>query len=179
MIGPPTKEFRMPDAHKPEDPQAKQAVPHIPEMVGATTGSFLIGAGETQVAFRLHAPSGPGRDRSAGSEEIFLRIENVTCNQTAPNFTVFLNVPAGAKTADHPDLFAGSMGMFGLPMASNPRSEHGGTGLNFVLDVTDLFHRLRSHGVWNAEQLQVTFAPSYWGAPVPQVKVGRVSLYVQ
>ncbi len=86
-------------------------------------------------------------------------------------------MPAGDAPEQHPELRAGNLGMFGLVESSDPNGEHGGSGMTFSLDVTDLFARLAARKDWDSHNLRVTFVPAAWDAPVPKVQVGRVSLY--
>ena len=163
-----------------DDLPAKQAGSAAePEMVAATEHAFPIGSREARIVLKIHAATGPARHRQVGTEAIFLRIENVTCDTVAPNFSAYLNVPAGAVPEDHPELFAGALGMFGLAEASAIKGEHGGSGKGFTLDISRLFHSLEGRREWNPHELSVSFVPQYWDSPVPRVQVGRVSLYLQ
>jgi tyrosinase len=163
----------------PKDARKSDAtVPPIPEMVGATSAPFFVGAGTTQVSFPMHLPTGPALLRADSTKRnVTLRIENVTCNKRSPTFKVYLNVPVGDAPEKHPELRAGLLGMFGLVRASDPAGEDGGRGMTFDLDVTDLFARLQAMKNWDPQNLRMSFVPTAWDAPVPQVKVGRVSLY--
>jgi tyrosinase len=163
----------------PQDPRKlSPTVPPIPEMVAATSAPFYIGAEPTQISLTMHAPTGPALLRAGLLQrDVFLHIENVTCNSDAPTFRVYLNVPAGDEPEQHPELRAGGVGTFGLVEASDPNGARGGRGMTVRLDVTDLFARLAAMKNWDAQTLRVSFSPAYWDAPVPQVKVGRVSLY--
>ena len=49
---------------------------------------------------------------------------------------VYINLPEGEKPGQHPELLAGSVGLFGLRQASAPDGKHGGKGMNFTLDIT-------------------------------------------
>ncbi len=170
----------MPEADQGGAPQGKRpARPDVPEMIAATGEPFFLGPGVVRIALRLHAPAGPARDPHRGAGNVSLLIENVTCDKAAPTFAAYLNVPEGATPEDHPELFAGSMGMFGLPEASRIKGEHDGSGKGFSLDISQLFHTLQQRRDWNPRQISISFVPSYWDAPVPQVRVGRVSLYLQ
>jgi hypothetical protein len=68
--------------------------------------------------------------------------------------------------------------MFGLAESSRRDSKHAGSGLRYVLDVTDLYQRLSQQPGWNAAKLRVSFVPAREGART-KVKVGRVSLYTE
>jgi hypothetical protein len=159
----------------PQDPQP-EASP-IPEMVGATSAPFYIGAQPTQILLQMHAPTGPARLRDPRQREVILRVENVTCDQLAPSFRVYLNVPPGHAPEQDPQLRVGGLGLFGIVQASQRNRPHGGAGMSFRMDVTDVFNRLAAMPNWDPRGLRITFVAQVWDTPIPQVKVGRVSLY--
>lgn len=160
----------------PPDPKG----PPIPEMVGATSAPFYVGAGTTQVSIPMHLPTGPALLRPDSTRKgVTLRIENITCNKRSPTLKIYLNVPPGDEPEKHPELRAGALGLFGLVQASNPAGEDGGRGMSFSLDVSGLFASLAAVRGWDPQNLRVSFLPTSWDAPMPNVKVGRVSLYFE
>lgn len=162
----------------PTDPRnPPKSSPPVPEMVGATSAPFYIGPGVTQISFPIHLPTGPALLRDLKERIVTLQIENVTSDKAAPGFKVYLDVPSGDDPEKHPELFAESLTTFGLVQSSDPLGEHGGTGKTIKLDVTSVFRLLTAKKDWDSQNLRVTFAPGYWDAPVPRVKIGRVSLY--
>lgn len=78
---------------------------------------------------------------------------------------------------DHPELLADSLGLFGIEQVSRPDGGHGRHGRSFKLDVTELFLSLAARKDFDAHTLRVYFAQGIWDAPLPRVKIGRVSLY--
>src|SRR5215813_7620613 len=119
------------------------------------------------------APSGPSPDR------IFLNLENVRGANDATSFTVYLNVPEGDDPAKHPELKAGSVGLFGLSKASAMDGPHAGDGLNFTIEITHVIDTLHLRGALNVDQLHVTLVPR---KPVPDktpVSIGHISIYRQ
>jgi tyrosinase len=168
----------MQSAPNPKDP--RQSSPPVPEMVGATSAPFDIGPTTTQISLTMHPPTGPALLRTGSTEkQVYLLVENVTCNRPSPGYDVYLNVPPGDEPQQHPELHAGGLGMFGLIEASRASGQHGGNGLKFKLDVTDLFARLPLLKGWDKQNLRMSLVPEPWDAPVPKVQVGRVSLYFQ
>jgi len=105
-----------------------------------------------------------------------LQLEQVTSNDVAPTYDVFLNVPQGEDPNKHEELFVGRVAMFGIRQASDPRGLHGGGGQNFAFDITDLYYDLADRGQIDPTALRVSFVPV---SPIgkPSVTVGRVSLY--
>jgi hypothetical protein len=166
------KEPNMPPAD-PKNPQKES--PPIPEMVGATSAPFYIGPGPVEISFEIHPPTGPALLRS--NPRVELRVENITSEVAAPPFTVYLELPAGETTEEHPELHAGNLGFFGLEQNSSEEGAHGGQGLSIRLNVTGVFARLALRKDWDRRHLRVLFVPGPWDAAVPRVKVGRVSLH--
>jgi len=159
-------------------PDKRRSRPPVPEMVGATSAPFDIGPGTTEISLPIHPPTGPARlPAESEPREVTLAVENVTGDKVAPRFSVYLNVPPGDAPVKHPELSAGSLGLFGLTGASHPDSQHGGSGMSFKLNVTEVVGHLIETKNWDPKNLRITFIPGYWDAPVPKVKVGRVSLY--
>jgi hypothetical protein len=153
-------------------------IPPIPDMVGTTSVPFEIGPGTTEISLAMNLPTGPSRlPEDATQKVVTLQVDNVTGNIRAPSFRVYLNVPTGDTPEQHPELFAGNLGLFGLVESSDPKAEHGGEGMSFWLDVTALFSRLTAMKNWDSRNLRVSFVPVEWDAPVPKVRVGRVSVY--
>ena len=58
---------------------------------------------------------------------------------------------------------------------------HGGSGLTYVLDITDVVDRLKQKNEWDDRILKVTFVPKQRGQGGEGVRegarVGRISLY--
>ncbi len=162
----------------PSPADQHKSKPPVLEMVGATSAPFDIGAGVTEISVALHVPSGPAR--LAGDlkpKSVTIQVENVTGKQPAPPFSVYLNLPPGANPTKHPELSAGGLGLFGLVGASHPDSEDGGSGMSFELNASDVVRHLMATKNWDPKNLRISFAPSFWDAPVPKVRVGRVSIY--
>ena len=150
----------------------------VQEMVGATSAPFDIGPGITQISLPIHPPTGPAQlPGDSRPKQVTLQVENVTGDKVAPGFTVYLNVPPGDSPVDHPELSAGGLGLFGLTAASHPDSQHGGSGMSFKLNITEVVDHLIATKNWDPNNLRISFLPDYWDAPVPKVRVGRVSLY--
>jgi len=159
-------------------PGQGNSTPPIPEMVGATSAPFYIFPGTTEISLPIHPPTGPARlPAGAAPNEVALEIEGVTCDERVPTISVYLNVPSGDAPLNHPELNAGSLGTFGIQAASHPGPQHPGTGLSLRLEVTHLIGFLIASKNWDPKNLRVSFVPGSWDAPVPKVKVGRVSLY--
>jgi tyrosinase len=125
-----------------------------------------------KVVKSLAAPS-----EAAPPDRVFLHLENVRGTQNAPVLSVYINLPDGANPADHPELQAGSVGLFGLREASALGSKHAGQGLSFSLEITKIVDALHLNDKLDADSLRVTIVSH---RPIPEqvpITIGRVSIY--
>jgi tyrosinase len=140
---------------------AKPPTPRRPtELVGATV-DVPIGAGQ-RATIPLSQPALQSRGLAAADaapQRVLLRLEGITGTRPAPLYNVYLNVPAGASPANYPDRLAGTISTFGVREASRPDGEHGGQGVNKVLDITDVRNALVQAGDWDPSNLSVAFVP--------------------
>lgn len=116
---------------------------------------------------------------TAAPDRVFLKLENVRGTQDASVLSVYVNLPKGANPNDHPELLAGSVGLFGLHGASLKDGKHGGEGLSFVLDITKIVDALHLNNALSADSLEVTIVPHRAIPNDAEVTVGRVSIYRQ
>lgn len=173
------------------------------ELVGASDGSVPLSGSEAQATVRLDpgmrrrmadglatarrvTPGGPSGDASgrtagdeaagAGAERVLLNLENVRGTADAAAFQVYVGLPAGADPAEHPENLAGSIAPFGLRKASLETGDHGGQGLNFVIDITDLVDRL-DLDEHLGDRLDVRLVPLNPIAAKDELTVGLISVY--
>jgi tyrosinase len=90
---------------------------------------------------------------------------------------VYIDLPDGVDPASRPDLLAGSVAPFGMRKASRPDDEHGGQGLTFVLDVTEIVEAVQAAGRWDADQLSVRIVPRREIPGGASIEIGRISIY--
>ncbi|HET9210446.1 MAG TPA: tyrosinase family protein [Thermoanaerobaculia bacterium] len=174
----------------PELAAAQEGVAVAPsksvELVGANRGALAITGSGVSTTINLDpdvrrqvSASLAAAGETAQPDRVFLNLENVRGARDASVLNVYVNLPEGAAPGDHPEHLAGSVGLFGLRRASSPDGRHGGQGLNFVLDITDIFDTLHLDNALNVDSLQVKIVPHQ---PVPEqadITVGRVSIYRQ
>jgi tyrosinase len=156
------------------------------ELVGANQESLPIKSAGASTSVQLDpgvnrrmAASLERASETALPDRVFLSLENVRGSQDASVLSVFINLPEGAKPADHPELMAGTVGLFGLHSASLKEGKHGGQGLNFVLDISRIVDTLHLNNALGLNSLRVSIMPA---APVPdkaKITIGRVSIYRQ
>lgn len=116
---------------------------------------------------------------TAVPDRVYLNLENVRGTQDASVLNVYVNLPEGANPKDHPELLAGSVGLFGLRRASMRDGRHGGQGLSFVLDITKIVDSLYLNKALDVDSIRVSILPHRAVPDQSEVTVGRVSIYRQ
>jgi tyrosinase len=164
----------------------------IPEMVGASSGEPLVlGSEESHADFPISAPTGPAAAagvlaaaENAAPPTIHLVLENVKAHaRPVESYEVYVNVPQGSRPQDHPELMAGVLAPFGVVEASDPNNPHGGDGMNYSMDITQIVNRLKAANAWDPNNLRVSFIPHRFAGDreenveMKPLQVGRVSLY--
>jgi tyrosinase len=154
-----------------------------PEMVGATTTPFELGEAPSHAVVSAATPRTPAAAARSGAglaaaKRVFLNVENLKAAKRVSAYDVYLNVPLAEEPSAHEDRFVGRLAMFGLVEASRAQGTHSGSGLHYVLDVTEAVRHLSAKPGWDPTKLRVSFVPvrKVHGA---KVNVGRVSLYVE
>ena len=102
---------------------------------------------------------------TAPPDRTYLQLENVRGTRDANQLSVYIN--------GHP---AGVVALFGLSAASQPDGEHGGSGLTFDLDVTNIIDTLHLNKELDAASLDVRIVPSRALPKGTTITVGRVGL---
>jgi tyrosinase len=159
------------------------------EMVGAVAQPVTLTGQLAHAHIPIKPATGPARESltvSAAPQRAFLNIESITGSGRPERYSVYLNVPEGDDPAQHPELHAGDLPMFGVVESSQADEGHPGGGLHYTLDITKVVRALESQNAWNPNDLHVTFVPKQRRAgvapagvqPAPhQISVGRLSLY--
>lgn len=161
----------------------------MPEMVGATEQPLTLEGERVTTALPVTEPVGPaslGFESTGLPKRVYLNIENITAERYSEGYSVYVNLPPGGEPAEHRELYAGLLPMFGLKEATDPSSEHPASGLQYTLDITEVAQTLQEKGDWDPNEMRVTFVPKRRAtggegfeaavAPTP-VRIGRVSLY--
>lgn len=162
------------------------------ELVGASAAAVsLQGSGvsasvvldptvlpKVSASLRLFA-SAPASAPTPDPDRVFLNLENVRGVSDATAFQVYVGLPDGANPANHPELLAGSVALFGVRKASRADDEHGGQGLTFVLEITDIIDALHLNNALNIASLPIRLVPVSPVPAVAQVTIGRISVFRQ
>ncbi len=101
-------------------------------------------------------------------DRVYLQLENVRGNRDSYKLDVSVNQQK-----------AGTVALFGLRRASQPDGEHGGEGLNFMLDITEVIDNLFLSNTLDEGALDVRIVPNQAVTDSSDLSVGRVSVYRQ
>jgi tyrosinase len=153
------------------------------EPIGANSAAVRVGGqpARTQVDLEPQATKAgvaamgattPGHEVA----RLYLTLESVRGTAPSPLIEVYLNLPDGADPAAHPELHAGSLTLFGLNVASQPNGSHGGNGLGYTLDITDLAQRLEKAGDFDPTHLRVTLVPGEQVSDARPITVDKISV---
>ncbi len=120
----------------------------------------------------------PPGERVVVPDRMFLNLENVRGNRDSTAFHVYVG---GRDKTIHgdPNHLAGSIALFGVTEASDPKGKHAGQGLTFTLDITDIVDALHLTDAFDVDKLDVHLVPTQPVDNKAKVTVGRVSIYRQ
>jgi tyrosinase len=145
------------------------------ELVGATT-SVSLGAVPVTASIALSTPSGPAAlAAGAAPRRVYLNFENVTSEQVTGGYVVYVEPPGVVLTQK--GLVAGTLPMFGVVEATSRQSPHGGSGLSYALDITEIVNVLKSKQQWDPNSLRVRVEPIREAPNDSGLKIGRISVF--
>jgi tyrosinase len=108
-------------------------------------------------------------------DRIFLNLENITGSSDATSFKVYIDLKPEEIAQEHPENLAGIVTLFGLNEASVLDRQHGGNGLNKMLEITKLIDRLHLGGLHDFNELSLRFVLRH--GRESDVSIGRISIY--
>jgi len=156
------------------------------ELLGANAGTVQLVGREARSTVtlddavkRIVRTSLVGATVAKPPDRVFINLENVRGLNDATVFNVYINAPEGDDPAQHPECKAGSIALFGVRKATQTGDEHAGSGLTFVLEISQIVDRLHLSGSLDGSQLDVLLVPRN---PVPeaaQISIGRISVFRQ
>ena len=158
------------------------ALPKDAELLGANNEALEIrGAGaHTVVTLTPDARRKLARGLAHASAEtsplrVYLMLENIRGTQDATVLTPYINLPEGARPGDHRSLLAGSVGLYGLTMASAPGNEN--QGLAFILEITRIVIELVATNSLEAGEIRVSIIPTRQLPDSTDIVIGRVAIF--
>lgn len=155
---------------KPAPEEGPVADKPKPEVIGSSEGSVRV-EGVTEAAVRLDRPSALGLKNNletvatAGAApagepaRVFLKLEGICGTSDAAVYRVYVGLPPNANLAESRDRLAGTVSLFGVSAASNPEGPTAGSGINQVLEITEIVDALHLSGD-DLQRLQVRFVPA-------------------
>lgn len=153
------------------------------ELIGANASAVSVGAAAAKTRVDLEPQRAAAGVASMGAttpgEEVvrlYLALESVQGSAPSPVLDVYVNLPEGEGPEGHSELRAGSLTLFGLDVASEPDGDHGGNGLGYKLDITELAQRLSEAGDFDPDHLRVTLVPVDGISDETPVTVNRISV---
>lgn len=145
------------------------------ELVGANDEAVQIKSSGARATVKLDSKvrgkvssSLAAASEASPPDRVYLQLENVRGNIDAYKLSVSVN-----------QQHVGTVALFGLRKASQKDGDHGGEGLTFVIDITDLIDNLFLDNALDVNSLDVRILPNN---PVPdnaKITIGRVSVYRQ
>jgi tyrosinase len=143
------------------------------ELVGANDGTLQLKTSgvRTTVNFESKAwekvpKSLMKASASSIPDRVYLQLENVKGNMDAN----FLTVSVNQKNV-------GRISLFGLRKASMKEGHHGGSGITFLLDITDTIDSLHIDNALDANSLDVVILPNNEIPEEENITIDRVSVY--
>lgn len=145
------------------------------ELVGANDAPLRIKSSGARATVRLDSAargkvsaSLAKASAAALPDRVYLQLENVRGTRDAYKLNVSVNQQN-----------AGTVALFGLRRATLKDAEHGGEGLTFVLDITNIVDNLFLDNALDLDSLDVRIMPNHAVADSAEITVGRVSVYRQ
>lgn len=145
------------------------------ELLGANDGTLQITGSGARTTVRLDSEVRGGVSESirAASEtslpdRVYLRLENVRGIIDAFKLKVSVNQQN-----------VGTVALFGLQQASLMDGQHGGGGLTFTFDISNIIDNLFLNNALDVDSLDVEIEPNHTFADIAQLTVGRVTVYRQ
>ena len=159
---------------------------NTPKLIGASDGAVRV-AGATGAEVRLDAAEtrtlrdGLSRASAAGAanEEparVFLKLEGIRGTSDAAIYHVYIDLPDNADPAEHADRRAGTVSLFGISAASDPDGPTAGSGINQVLEITEIVDALHLSGD-ALDRLDVRFVPATPAVAGANFSIGRLSVF--
>ena len=145
------------------------------ELLGASDSNLEITSAGTRTTVKLDSGvrekvseslESASMSASPQPNKVYLRLENVRGTMDAFKLKVTVNQQP-----------AGTVALFGLRRASQQDGQHGGEGLSFVLDITNIIDNLFLNNAFDVDSLDVRIEPNHAVSESTELSVGRVSVY--
>jgi tyrosinase len=145
------------------------------ELVGAHDGALRITSSGARATVRIDREVSRKMSASLATasetslpDHVYLQLENVRGTRDAHKLAVYVN-----------EKKAGTVALFGLRGASLRDGQHGGEGLTFDLDITNIIDDMFLDNSLDVDSLDVRIVPSQSVPEGANISVGRISVYRQ
>jgi tyrosinase len=145
------------------------------ELVGAHQGALKVKSSGARATVKLDTDvrekvtdSLESASHTALPDHVYLQLENVRGNRDSYQLNVSVN-----------ERDAGTISLFGLRRASIKDGGHGGTGLTFIIDITNIIDDLFLNNALDVDSLDVRVVPRQAVADNADITIGRVTVYRQ
>jgi tyrosinase len=156
------------------------------EPIGASDGPVRV-TGSTGASIQLDAaPTRALRDdlelaaaaptSTREPARVFLKLEGIRGTSDAAIYHVYIGLPPNADPAAHRDKLAGTVSLFGVSAASDPDGPTAGSGINQVLEITEIVDALHVSGD-DLNRLAVQFVPATTAVAGADFSIGRLSVF--
>lgn len=158
-----------------------------PDLIGASDGEVAV-AGRTSTQVQLDAAgvgalrTGLARTAVAGDREqqeparVFLKLEGIRATADAAIYRVYIDLPLHGNPDDYPDRLAGTVSLFGVSAATDPDGPGAGSGVNQVLEITEIVDALHLSGD-DLASLDIQFVPANPASAEAQMRVRRINVF--
>jgi tyrosinase len=158
-----------------------------PELIGASDGPVRV-TGSTDAAVRLDPSStqalrnsidlvsGAAVSPPAEPARVFLKLEGIRGTSDAAIYHVYIGLPPNADPADYRERLAGTVSLFGISAASDLDGPTAGSGINQVLEITEIVDALHLSGD-DLNRLSVRFVPATAAVAGANFSIARMSVF--
>jgi tyrosinase len=146
------------------------------KLMGASKGKIVVNEAPATADVKLEKQATEAAGLQ-GEQRVFLNLENVKGEAPSASLTLRISAP-GAGGAEKSS-YTVPVTLFGLAKSSAADSEHGGNGINVVVDITEIAQKLADDAGASVEQLQVHIEQEDVGDGRSPVTVERISIYTQ
>ena len=143
------------------------------ELVGANEKPLALGKSGVKTSVKLDDSSWKNVPMSLVKasatnlpDQVYLQLENVKGNIGANILNVSVN-----------NQYAGHISLFGLRNATKKDGHHGGSGLSFLLNITDIIDNLYLANSLDVASLDVAVLPENAITDNHNISIGRISIY--
>lgn len=158
-----------------------------PALIGASDGEVAV-TGRTGAQLRLDTGgvaalrTGLARAAAAGGTvarepaRVFLKLEGIRATADAAIYRVYVDLPPHGNPDDYADRLAGTVSLFGVSAATTRDGPGAGSGINQVLEITEIVDALHLSGD-DLATLDIQFVPANPASAESNMRVRRINVF--